>query len=1605
MKIHFKRRVLSILLSLLMLMSAMPVASTSAADTDVAETSAPTVEIVSFMRGAQTDLRSSELLEARVTGYDGNVRELTYVWTSTLGTYLYVYNSHNMYYINGTDGEVEIYNNKIASSTNMAGRSFEDTFTGVGYCWASIYGSNTSGTGTTIQDSAAYNGVISVKVYDGTTLIGEDSHTGKVTTSGWGWWQTTTYSGIVDHNLQQDMDHVTIGMFEGDKRNVKDLLGESAILHITCVESTVNSGTIRSGGEYIKLTQENGDYYITGIKAGNSTAGEAKVDLTIAKNTCKFHEYTTATATTTAYVFKKPSTETTAYTLTLDKNGEERCRYFIDGKEGVEQADGTILFDGLTPNTEYMVEVRAEYKDENGDTRYTYAYVYDTTEPIYTGTVEVYLNGTYDSETHTATGTKVNLEVVTAYSTLYAKEVNGTEFFELTKVEGTTGTYSSVLDEGSYKLYYTTDDSTKIDDQLLTMHYADRTRYLFYNSVEYIDDGESLGTEYHLTGSAVDTRKALTKDGYVFTGWKDSEGNIYSAEGLLTSEISQAYVLEAQWEKGINVYLNVTLDHYDSKKSGHYTNDDRYHVAIDLMHRPKGNTAVDFADVFESSVIVDWDGESQFSHEFFDVSGVVNESTKTDETQYTAKIPMLSNVPGGNDYSVEVIKSGYEIISLTTTEDTEGNVTIDVKLRYEPKNADLKFKVVLDDEAQALVEKYPQYKPKAVDVKILCYYTHDYTNGGHTLEANDWHHITQHHDTFVTLDLDENNVGTYPVWMHNASKTETYYYRIKVVSYVLQNGDIVYTQDSEETDLKNVVYITPAGRYVAAIDVDGGANPDTTNTALEGAYFNADGNQQGELTGIISIKTHTVTFEPDGGMFADGTTVPKSEGNLLNVPELSEYTVTREGGYVFAGWYAVDKETGETTDVLAATDKVLHDDLILRAVWKAPLTVEGEVFVAGYYHLGNNYEDLRIILEDQRTDAVTVYLQKILPNSYTETISTQKVELVYEDLGTGSDSKPVGVARYSFNEIPDDGHQYRVLVQNPNYYVKYQNEPTSLDAEQTLDFSTAYNTTDFTAVFDYEKTDVADVNIFMEFDPSEFNLHYKVIASSIGEDYRPDSAEVVVLCYTGDGTTNPQEWTPITQMKYGETIEGQNTGLDEQGIGDNSYPVWITKPDGHHIYDYSVLLKSYEADGNNTAVDVNVPFFVYYNGSARYDEYATLEGYKDFNQTQLLTITLQPKRYTINFDQNFEETEEDHIVGFEKYTVSAGQYLTGHIWSYETDISDAIPARTGYKFLGWFDEDGNKVEVVEAGVAEDITLTAKWEKLFAVTFHANNKDIAEDVFRVYFEQGNTPDGAMTLNDDNTISSFYHIPEFEYETHNKYIFKGWYLDEDNDNDSRPISWDDIYIEDTHVYAHWITSDTVSKDAEDTKQTGSDVYSEYDLIGVQIREIKHDSEEHYGTAGSGLRFITVLSENVYQQITDISEANKSGAEYGFVVAKKNTIEKYAQGDNYNIQYKGSNVNGVDTTADYSYVQNMKCSGLPKDHRNYSDYRLYTAVITYDKVAPEALESAHKTEMTARAYLRYTDANGLYRTYYNNYEGVVRDYSACSASFDFVKSSMMQ
>ncbi len=341
---------------------------------------------------------------------------------------------------------------------------------------------------------------------------------------------------------------------------------------------------------------------------------------------------------------------------------------------------------------------------------------------------------------------------------------------------------------------------------------------------------------------------------------------------------------------------------------------------------------------------------------------------------------------------------------------------------------------------------------------------------------------------------------------------------------------------------------------------------------------------------------------------------------------------------------------------------------------------------------------------------------------------------------------------------------------------------------------------------------------------------------------------------------------------------------------------------------------------------------------------------------------------------------------------------------------------------------------------------------YKVKFHINDKDTVStvgnpnaDLYRVYYPQGvdishaSSPDidyAIMNLDSNNKIQYFYDIP-VPKSTCGK-IFKGWYTDIDNNSDTHPIQWNNkAYTEETDIYAHWIDVGTVQQDADDKKIIDSDnrpfvneneannsLLWGFDLLGVQIRY--EDEDENYpngrGTGEGqtphfdtdGLRFVTCLKEDVLRQsgalfnktYTDFT--TKQPLRYGYVVAKESTANsKLTSSDT--IEYSDANVNGVDTRSKYSFVTNVDCTSSVggyknttiKDHENFRDYRVYSMVISYNTAgkSDSEIESAKRQNIIARPYLRYQDANGLYRTYYQNYTGTnVR--GGCSTNYNFTR-----
>lgn len=446
----------------------------------------------------------------------------------------------------------------------------------------------------------------------------------------------------------------------------------------------------------------------------------------------------------------------------------------------------------------------------------------------------------------------------------------------------------------------------------------------------------------------------------------------------------------------------------------------------------------------------------------------------------------------------------------------------------------------------------------------------------------------------------------------------------------------------------------------------------------------------------------------------------------------------------------------------------------------------------------------------------------------------------------------------------------------------------------------------------------------------------------------------------------------------------------------------------HHIHTVTVTQTNYAAATEVENSEINYEPMAKDADTGEYNYYLAT-----FNME--LSSVEEEVPFTVTFTDGLA-----HEIVFDDYVEAAADGAAVRPYPGSTD-------REGYVFEGWLLQGGDDTLYSNEEIAQmtvngaDLVFVASYSPVlpsFDVVFHSNLSEVSEDVFRTFYSYGSIPpDGCedMLLTEHNAIPApFYDIPQLDTASHNQYIFKGWYMDPVKDD--QPLNWDALYTEDTHIYAHWIHAGTVAQEDDGKLGIPNGTYNGFDLVGTQIRyavddEGYYDYSSGQSGANCGLRFIAVLSEDVWSQLLQVHSANPGSAHYGFVMAKTSTAETYCAGaENYQLWCKDSNANGIDTTTSYKYVKNIICtsnqggeytgSAISRDHFNGTGYRLYTAVLTYtSQTTPEALAAAQSVEFLARAYLQYTDANGLSRIYYNNYSEPTNRYNSCSASYQTV------
>lgn len=323
---------------------------------------------------------------------------------------------------------------------------------------------------------------------------------------------------------------------------------------------------------------------------------------------------------------------------------------------------------------------------------------------------------------------------------------------------------------------------------------------------------------------------------------------------------------------------------------------------------------------------------------------------------------------------------------------------------------------------------------------------------------------------------------------------------------------------------------------------------------------------------------------------------------------------------------------------------------------------------------------------------------------------------------------------------------------------------------------------------------------------------------------------------------------------------------------------------------------------------------------------------------------------------------------------------------------------------------------IETTETLDYTNEVRLVRKETVNYHINNQTIADakyegkDIFTDVITAAGTE-----INVGETIEKFYTVPEVVPTAQNTcpYIFKGWYYDKANDDDSHPVVFDtDTYTAGRDIYAHWITVDNVNKASADKyRLPNGNTYGGFDLAGVQIRKGVIDTNFGEQKKPGGMRFITSLSKKVVNEINQLKKGGNN-IEYGYVTAtdtNKGWIN-YHNANSHKLQYVSESANGINTLNPkgdetyFGFATNVNCTSqesnsnskfVKEDHRSYDGYLLYTLVVTYEG----ATADDKAKNVLARPYIHYTDANGLERVAYSEYNGVSNMLGGCYTNYDSV------
>ncbi|MGN0462773.1 MAG: InlB B-repeat-containing protein, partial [Ruminococcus sp.] len=307
-------------------------------------------------------------------------------------------------------------------------------------------------------------------------------------------------------------------------------------------------------------------------------------------------------------------------------------------------------------------------------------------------------------------------------------------------------------------------------------------------------------------------------------------------------------------------------------------------------------------------------------------------------------------------------------------------------------------------------------------------------------------------------------------------------------------------------------------------------------------------------------------------------------------------------------------------------------------------------------------------------------------------------------------------------------------------------------------FAVDYDGVEFTALYGTGE-DGENQNYAKAFDAKQSTKWCDKIGTISGKTYTPyvifkASKRVIITDYTfitaNDNASyngrNPKDWTLYGCNDYNEanksggTWTAIDTVTDDAVMQDKNYtPYTFTIENNNRMYQYYKI----EITANHGAL---------------------------YNLIQLSEIQLGWNvAYYVTFDKNGGDAEASPQI------IKLGEGLP-----------TTNPTRTGYKFLGWYTKNGTDGDwgeefTADSTVSEDITVYAKWEKLYWVTFDLNG-GTAESIDKIYHGEP--------------------LPT-EIPTKADVKFGGWFTKNGTETGDwgEQYSLDTVVTEDITVYAKW------------------------------------------------------------------------------------------------------------------------------------------------------------------------------------------------------------